>query len=168
MSNILRTITVAGFALLVAGPALAQSSSATATANATANVVAAIAISKTTDMDFGKVVTGATLGTVVLSTAGARSATGGTKLGNAGATAAAAFSVSGESGATYAITLPTSSTLTSGANNMTVNTFTSNPSATGTLTGGTQALAVGATLNVGASQASGAYTGTFDVTVAYN
>lgn len=169
MHPLLRTTMVAALGLLAAGPALAQSSSATATANATAEIVAAIAISKTTDMNFGKVVTGATSGTVVLSTAGARSATGGTQLGNAGSTAAGAFSVTGESGATYGITLPSSTTITSGViNNMTVNTFTSNPSGTGTLTGGSQSLAVGATLNVGASQVSGTYTGTFNVTVAYN
>lgn len=168
MHPLLRTTMVAALGLLAAGPALAQSSSATATANVTAEIVAAIAISKTTDMNFGKVVAGGTSGTVVLSTAGVRSATGGTKLGNAGSTAAGAFSVTGESGATYSVTLPASRTISSGANNMTVDTFTSNPSGTGTLTGGSQSLAVGATLNVGASQVSGTYTGTFDVTVAYN
>ena len=44
----------------------------------------------------------------------------------------------------------------------------SNPSGTGTLTGGTENLLVGATLQVTAGQATGAYTGTFDVTVGYN
>jgi hypothetical protein len=42
---------------------------------------------------------------------------------------------------------------------MTVNGFTSTPSATGTLSsGGTQTLTVGATLNVAAAQAVGTYT----------
>lgn len=149
--------------------AQAQSSTATATANASADVVAAIAIAKVADMKFGNVVAGATAGTVVLSTAGTRSATGGTKLGNAGSAAAASFTVTGQGSATYSITLPASASLASGVNSMTVNTFASNPSGTGTLSaGGSQTLAVGATLNVGASQAAGAYTGTFDVTVAYN
>jgi hypothetical protein len=53
---------------------------------------------------------------------------------------------------------------------MTVNTFTSTPTPTGTLTGGTETLRVGATLNVGASQPAGTYvSGTpFTVTVNYN
>jgi len=57
---------------------------------------------------------------------------------------------------------------------MTVNTWSSNPSGTGTLTGGTSTLLVGATLNVGASQPAGVYntanaggSGEFTVTVNY-
>ncbi|HBC79095.1 MAG TPA: hypothetical protein DCZ51_10735, partial [Bacteroidales bacterium] len=70
------------------------------------------------------------------------------------------------------ITLPAAATtITSGANTMTVDTWTSSPSGTGTLSaGGSQALTVGATLNVGASQPAGTYvSGTpFTVTVNYN
>jgi hypothetical protein len=51
---------------------------------------------------------------------------------------------------------------------MTVATFTSTPATTGTLTAGAQTLTVGGTLSVGASQATGAYTGTYTVTVQYN
>ena len=51
---------------------------------------------------------------------------------------------------------------------MTVNYFTSNPSGTGTLTGGAETINVGATLNVGAAQVQAAYTGTYTVTVDYN
>jgi hypothetical protein len=53
---------------------------------------------------------------------------------------------------------------------MTVSSFTSSPSATGTLTGGSENITVGATLNVAAGQASGSYvSGTpFNVTVNYN
>lgn len=155
--------------VLSVGVGLAQQNSDTATADVTADVVAAIAISTTTDMNFGKVVAGATGGTVVLTTAGVRSATGGATLGNAGATAAAAFDVTGESGATYAITLPPSSaTIISGSDQMTVDAFDSDPDGTGTLTGGSETLNVGATLNLDANQPVGTYTGTFDVTVAYN
>jgi uncharacterized protein DUF4402 len=94
---------------------------------------------------------------------------GGASLGSGAAVTAAAFTVSGQGSATYAITLPASATVTSGANTMTVNGFTSNPAGTGTLSGaGSQNLLVGATLNVGASQATGTYSGTFDVTVTYN
>jgi len=65
---------------------------------------------------------------------------------------------------------PAATTVTSGSDNMTVDAFTSNPDGTGTLTGGTQTLKVGATLNVGANQAAGTYTSAtpFTVTVNYN
>jgi hypothetical protein len=53
---------------------------------------------------------------------------------------------------------------------MTVDTWTSTPTPTGTLTGGTQTLTVGATLHVAGSQLAGVYSSAtpFDVTVNYN
>jgi len=51
---------------------------------------------------------------------------------------------------------------------MTVNSFISNPSATGTLSSGSQTLQVGGTLNVAAAQAAGTYTNTTDMTVTVN
>jgi len=152
---------------LCAFPALA--SAASATANVSASIVPAISISKDTDMNFADVVAGGSAGTVVLSAAGARSVTGGATVGNSAGVAAASFTVSGDPSSTYSITLPSSATISSGGNNMTVNTFTSSPSGTGTIGGGgTQSLTVGATLQVGANQVQATYTGTFDVTVAYN
>ncbi|MBP1667258.1 MAG: hypothetical protein H6Q23_2118 [Bacteroidetes bacterium] len=57
---------------------------------------------------------------------------------------------------------------------MTIDTWTSNPSGTGTLTAGTSTLLVGATLNVDADQPGGVYntsnaggSGEFTVTVNY-
>jgi uncharacterized protein DUF4402 len=162
-----------GFVLLAfalapcALPTLAAAASATA--NVSASIVPAISISKDTDMNFADVVAGGSTGTVVLSAAGARSVTGGATLGNSAGASAASFTVSGDPSATYSITLPSSATISSGGNNMTVNTFTSNPSGTGTIGGGgTQSLTVGATLQVGANQVQATYAGTFDVTVAYN
>jgi hypothetical protein len=82
------------------------------------------------------------------------------------------FTVTGTAAYTYAITLPTTVTLTraSGSETMDATAFTSNPSGTGTLSGGgTQNFNVGATLTVAAGQAAGVYTsGNFDVTVNYN
>ena len=159
-------------ALALAVVSLAQSANAqSASANFAANarVVTPISIAKTADMNFGDVVPGGSAGTVILSTAGARSTTGGVNLGNANGAAAAAFTVSGQGSSTYAITLPASANITSGGNNMSVGSFTSNPSGTGILSaGGSQALALGATLDVGASQATGTYTGNFSVSVNYN
>jgi len=83
----------------------------------------------------------------------------------------ATFTVGGEPNATYAITLPddVTVTLTGAGDPMAVTDFVSSPVGTGTLSGGgLQTLYVGATLNVGAAQVAGVYTGTFDVTVTYN
>ncbi len=167
MKKILITTGLFGV-LAFAGSVNAQSASAPA--NATAKIVSPIAIAKTSDLQFGSVAPSASAGTVVITTAGARSATGGATLVSDGsAITAAAFHVTGAPNATYAITLPGSATISSAGNNMTVDTFASNPSGTGTLSaGGAQDVSVGATLNVGANQAQGSYTGTFSVTVAYN
>jgi hypothetical protein len=61
-------------------------------------------------------------------------------------------------------------TITDGTNTMTVGTWTSTPTPTGTLTGGTETLSVGATLNVAGSQPAGVYVSgaPFTVTVNYN
>src|SRR6185437_6225541 len=109
----------------------------------------------------GNVAVSATLaGTVALNpTTGIRTAggAGGVTLpASTGTVSAASFTVSGQGGYTYSISLPSSCTISSSGNTMTVNDFTSNPATTGTLSaGGTQTLTVGATLNVSAAQAAG-------------
>lgn len=131
---------------------------------------AVIAISNTQALAFGKFVSGSG-GAVIVSAAGVRSASGGVVLVPSDAGVAAQFAVSGDPNLTYAITLPADGTvsLASGANTMALNSFTSNPSVTGTLGGaGTQTVSVGATLSVGSNQAVGNYSGSFDVTVNYN
>jgi len=146
---------------------------ASATATATAVIVGPIGISNTANMNFGNVAVGASPGTVVLTPAGGRTPTGGVTLpATTGTVAAAAFTVTGVAGYTYAITLPSAAlTISSGANSMTVDNWTSNPTPTGTLDGGgSQTLWVGATLHVSGSQAAGTYTSAtpFTVTVNYN
>ncbi len=161
-------------AIVMFGFAINTFAQVTASATATATIITPIAISKTTDMNFGNVAVSPTVaGTVVLLPAGTRSATGGVTLPAVpGTVTAASFAVTGSGTSTYAITLPATCTISSGGNNMTVNTFTSTPTvaAGGTLTAGAQTLLVGATLNVTAAQPAGTYvSGTaFDVTVNYN
>ncbi|MEA3480225.1 MAG: DUF4402 domain-containing protein [Bacteroidota bacterium] len=145
----------------------------TASATGTAEIVAPIAIANAVDMNFGNVAE-AGAGTVILDPAGTRTTTGSVTLpAITGTVTAASFTVTGTSGYTYTITLPSTDytiTRTAGAETMIVNTFTSNPSGTGTLTGGSETLNVGATLNVAAGQVPGTYTNAtgFDVTVNYN
>ena len=168
----------AAIVLMTASNAKAQSST---TADAFATIVAPIAITNTAAMNFGNVAVQGTTsvggaagtgGTVVLTPGGSRSVTSGVTL-PAGSTgvSAAIFTVTGDGNRTYAITLPSSDvTLTHSGNSatMTVNTFTSNPSGTGTLSGGTQTLNVGATLNVAVGQLPGVYSGQYTVMVNYN
>ncbi len=161
---------IALFLMACAADASAQSS---ASATSTATIVTPITITKTTDMNFGNVaVQTGTGGTVVMTPAGVRSATAGVTLpGTVGTVAAASFTVNGQTGYTYAITLPASVTLSDASSNvMQVTNFTSTPTATGTLTGGTETLNVGATLNVDPAQAPGVYVSAtpFTVTVNYN
>ena len=116
-------------ALFATGTAFAATS---ATANATANIVTAISITKSVDLQFGNVVSSVGASTVILSTAGVRTGTAIMSTGGTGATAAS-FAVTGDAGSTYAITLPTTATLTTtpGAETMTVDSFGSNPSGVG-------------------------------------
>lgn len=144
-----------------------------ASATAAVNIVSPIAITKNADMSFGNIAATGTAGTVILAPGGTRSKTGGITLtAVTGTVSAATFTVTGQASFTYSVTLPGSAvTLASGGNSMTAGTFTSSPSATGTLSaGGTQVVTVGATLNVAANQAAGTYTTAtpFSVTVNYN
>lgn len=167
----MRKLTIAVFGLFAF--AFNSNAQSTATATATATVITPISIAKNADMSFGNIaVQAGTGGTVILATAGTRTSTAGVTLpSTAGTVTAASFTVTGSGSLSYAITLPASVTLThsGGVETMSAGSFTSNPSATGTLSSGTQNIAVGATLTVSAGQLAGVYTsGNFNVTVNYN
>jgi len=120
-------------------------------------------------LGFGAIVAGGAAGTVTVSAAGDRSASGGTFLGSPTGVAAASFTVSGEPNLTFSLVLPSSVTLDNGGATMTVDSFTSLPSGSGTLgPAGTEEVRVGATLHVSGTQTQASYSGTFDLTVAYN
>jgi len=173
MKTLTKFFTFAIVLLAFAASTFAQG--VTASASATATIVTPIAITKTVDMNFGNLAVNATPGTVVLTPAGGRSATGGVSFlaGTPGTITAASFDITGLGSATYSITLPAgATTIDDGASHtMTVDNWTSNPTPTGTLSaGGAQTVTVGATLYVGASQFPAVYTSAtpFDVTVNYN
>jgi hypothetical protein len=174
MKRIYQLIAVA--ALLVSGnEVFAQGQSYTATASATATIVTPIQITNVLDMNFGNIAVGNAAGTVLLSPAGGRTPSGGVTLpATTGTVSSATFNVTGEANYTYVITLPTGTFTLNGpsSNTMTIGTFTSTTtSGTATLSsGGTDGISVGATLSVGASQATGVYTSAteFPVTVNYN
>lgn len=167
--------TIKILAVLVAMVGFSAASYAqSATATAAATIITPITITFGQNMNFGNIAVSSTLGgTVVLAPNGTRTPSDGVSLSSAnpGTVTAASFTVSGASGYTYSITLPGDSAVkvVKGSDEMTVTNFTSTPSGTGTLTGGSQVLNIGATLNVSAGQAIGAYTSSnFTVTVAYN
>jgi hypothetical protein len=141
---------------------------------AAAFVHAKVTLTTNRQLVFGRFVAGAG-GTIVVSPTGARSRTGGVALVSStggSAPSSASFTYSDNSApkasAACVITLPAdgSVTLSSGTNKMTLRTFTSTPAATGgALSGGTLTVTVGATLTVGANQASGNYSGSVPLTM---
>ena len=168
-----RTALAAAVAVGIAGLSVPDVEAASVSANANADIVAAIGITKDTDLDFGGVV-GGTAGNVVVASNGTRTCTTVT-CADSGTVAAAAFSVTGGNNLGYAITLPSSLTITTGdgvgtTKQMTVDTFTSSKAGeTGTLSGsGTDTFTVGAKLTIATEDVNGAYTGSFTMTVDYN
>ena len=174
----------AGLVALLGGiPFLPAGAADNATASATAVVLTPIGVTKNTDMVFGNLVAGN--GDVTVSTNGTRTKSGGTvALLSSGATPAAArFDVTGTGTATFAIDYTGSTAvLTSGGDTMAIAWISEvvatsggatgatapGTAATGTLTAGAAFIFVGGVLTVGAAQAPGTYTGTVQVTVAYN
>ena len=142
----------------------------TASADASARIVSPLQITKTADLKFGNIAAGPSAGTVDMAISDVRTAAGGVTLISAGNVSnAAAFDIIGYPDATFTISLPSSISIASGANAMQVDNFVSSLGATSALDAlGESALKVGATLNVDANQPVGLYTGSFDVTVAYN
>lgn len=170
-----RRLVVASAAVL--GTAAASHSfaaPASTTATTTATVVTPIAIAKAQDLSFGQFAAG-TGGTVVLTTAGAKSKTGDVVL-TAGTSTAAQFTVTGQADASFSIGI-TDNDLTHSTDALQKMSFVTthdlgggaanNPS-TGTLTGGTQTIFVGGTLTVGSAQTVGTYNGTVTAEVNYN
>jgi hypothetical protein len=162
---------------LVSGQAMAQNEDS-ARASASATILTPISIAKNEDMLFGNVVTSSEAGTVVLATDGQREGSPNTTLtgtNGTGTVRAAKFTVTGDSDTMFSYEMPETITLNAGTNSMTVDTIKINAgtaetgnSGTSRLESGEQTLLIGGTLNVGANQVAGEYSGTFDVTVAYN
>jgi len=152
----------------------AQNPEATANATASASIIKVISIANNQSLLFGNIIASAGGGTVSISSDGSSSASYSviaTPTGNEGSRQAAIFTVEGEQSATYSITLPSDDAVEltmTGGDPMTLTGFNHNASGTLSNDTGTETFNVAATLNVNANQATGTYTGTFPVTVAYN
>ena len=145
--------------------------SASVNSTAKATIVTAIAIEEVSPLNFGKIIAASTPGKVAIQTDGSRTvAQGNVALFNQSSDhQAAVFKTIGSPKATYSLSFSSNVSLTGpvGSDPMTVEGFVHNTD--GILDdSGEDTFAVGATLNVGAYQTAGEYTGTFTVTAAYN
>ena len=145
--------------------------SASIPAKAKATIVEAIAIEEISELNFGKIVATPEGGKVQIQTDGSRTiAEGNVVLFDQGSDHQAAnFEVTGTPNATYYLNFPDNISLVgpSGSTPMSIKEFVH--SASGTIgDSGAESFNVGATLIVGANQTPGEYTGTYQVTAAYN
>lgn len=158
-------LALAGLLLMPAGLFAANS----ATGTATVKIVSPINITHNTgsSLNFGVIASGAA-GTVVVSAAGAATASGFDYYNSTDA-AADAFSVTAtDAGENFSVTLPTSVTLSNGSNSLTVDTFTATCTTSCQTTEAPYVLNVGATLHIATgTQAAGTYTGNYTVTIVY-
>jgi hypothetical protein len=153
-----------------AGLITSASAQSTATASTTATLIKPIAITNISDMNFGTVAASASEGTVVMTSAGVVSHSGGAT--TSGAVTAASFGVTGEANSTFSITMPASIVLQSGTEGplLTVSGIAAESGATATLVDGEAVIAIKATLEVPANAAAGLYVNNagLAVTVNYN
>ncbi len=160
----------------VAAPAMAQSTAST-TGQGSITVIRPLTITKNADLKFGAVVRPSTgAGTVAVSAAGARTVAGGVVgLASGDTPQAAQFTVDGEGGQSISITIPATFTMANGTDSLTVTTTNNLVGAAGSQnlsnalgSAGTLAFRVGGSVPVASTTATGAYTGTFTVSAAYN
>ncbi|WP_421854544.1 DUF4402 domain-containing protein [Novosphingobium sp.] len=155
-------------AFATASPAFAGSgNTSSATGTATATIVAPIVLTHpaSASLNFGRFTRG-TGGTVTVTAAGTASVGSDVTFVPGSTTAADSFTVAGDANRSYSIAT-TGGSVSSGGTNL---AFTTTPSAvTGTLSGtGTGSFTVGGTLTVSNAAPTGAYSGTYSATVAYN
>jgi hypothetical protein len=179
MKKIFTLVTLITAVVAVSTTANAQES-ATGIGTTTTRIVAPIKISTGSVLNFGDVAAISSAATVTVSTEGARSQSDNKSIPvSSGTTAGVSnslFTVTGEPSYTYAISLPVDGDVIlvkTGeiTETMSLTACKSFPLTTGALSAtGSQELKVGATLNVGAGQATGDYTAAngFNVIVNYN
>ena len=158
------------------GAAFAQATAVQST-TATTRILQALTMAKNTDLAFGSVVRSAAAGTntvTINATTGARSISGaGAGVLSASTSGRATFTVTGEGAQTFSITPAASFNMTRVGGAETISVTTSQSAATGTISGslgssGTSTFGVGGSFDVANTTVTGDYTGTFNVTAAYN
>lgn len=160
-----KLVLVAAAAAFAVPAVAAPGDTDTASGVATAQVVSPISIEHDLGaaLSFGTITAGGG-GAVVVTRGGNGSTTGEVALVTGTATSADSFTVTGDADREFLIDT-TDSTVDFGTESM---DFTTNAPRRLTLTGGSVQFSVGGTLTVGADQAPGDYTGSYEVTVTYN
>lgn len=163
-------LSAAAFAVIATPAFAAPGDSDTENGAATAEVVAPITLTHTTGatLDFGTFTTGDAGGTIVVTRAGNGSATGDVTLVQGSAEAADQFTVAGDPSRSFSITTGGGSVSNGGTSPVTM-AFITDARGNHTLdTSGAAAFSVGGTLTVAGGEPAGVYTGSYEVTVAYN
>jgi hypothetical protein len=130
-------------------------------------VLSALTLTNTRALEFGGIVAGAAAADVTIDATGAR--TCGTGISCSGTVSSASFNITNGTGTELvAINAPAQVTLQSGgAGGPTMVADLAESTTSLQLTAGAGTFTVGGTLHVGANQAQGDYTGTFNVTADY-
>jgi len=167
MGKMILKSAVVGAAVFAAALSATTAQAASATGQAKAKILRQITLTNTSDLQFATVISGATASTVAVSTSGA--VVCGATLVCTGTTTAANFNIQGTNNAVVLVGGDTSVTLNGSLGGTMAASLSYSASsvtlANGGPIGGT--FQVGGTLSVGANQASGDYTGTFNVTANY-
>lgn len=144
------------------------------TGSMSAVVLTPIVVAAPTDINFGSITHAGVGGTVVVTPTGGRQAGGGpTQVVGLGNETFGVLSISGATGVNIDLAMTaTSFAVSNGTATMAVNAFNIDVDAGGTaetitLTASPGTVPIGATLNVGAAQAAGTYTGTYNLTAGY-
>lgn len=161
-------------ALWSANASAASGKTVQVTGSSKAVVVAPAAMSNTGELKFGKFVQPTGSGTLTLSPAGVMTGTGAVN-GNqliaqsGGGASPGTFQIIANTNQAFTVYGPISTTLTkSGSGTMTVTNLTGTLTQTATVGSNVYyTLSVGGTLNVGANQAVGTYTGSYTLTTFY-
>lgn len=146
----------------IATSASAQPVNASATGRA--NVLEQISATNTSDLDFGTIVVGTSAATVTVNSANARSC--GAGLTCSGTPTAPGWLITATPNRTIYWNGTSTITVASGTDTMTINLLNLN-SIHNMPASGSDTIRIGAVLNVGANQADGNYSGTFNVDFSY-
>lgn len=169
----IRTFTIA--ALLLVSTQVSVFAQATVTAQAFAEVIEALSATETDQLNFGRFSTDVNGGNIVVNPDGSRQVQGSV-IGVAGPHSPGVFQVTGAPEASFTLQLPDDGVtiVHEGTNNtMLVDNWVSDPPVSegpAVLTNGNRDITIGATLNVGSYDKNpiGIYSGTFQLTFAYN
>lgn len=177
--TLFRFATVGILAVLgsIGAPVLAQVNTDTETASGSITILQPLTLTKNDDLVFGRVVRPASGSgsATIAATSGAQTVAGGGAVAlDTANTKPASFTASGEGGATISVSIPSSFNMTGPGAPIVVTTSNdlTNPAATslgGTLgSASSKSFFVGGAATIPSTQQSGAYSGSFNVTVTYN